>query len=117
MFSQDLEEEVHAQNPVLDSAQKAAKRLSDQNKENPEFCAKISSRLASVSAPLTTLSASLTDKQGKLDRVLKAVEKYEQEKAPLEEYLKETQSAMEELHPFGIDAEEGEKQVENLEVS
>ena len=102
---------------MLDSAQKSAKRLLEQNKENPDVCAKINARLVSISAPLTKFSSSLTDKQGKLDRVLKAAEKYEEEKAPLEQYLEETQSSLEELGPFGINVEAGEKQVEDLQVS
>ena len=118
MFSfKELEEEICAINPVLDSAQKVAKRLLEENKDNPDVCAKINTRLVSVSSPLTKFSSSLTDKQGKLDRVVKAAEKYEEEKAPLEKYLEETQSAMEELEPFGVNVEAGEKQVENLQVS
>ena len=101
----------------MDSAQKSAKRLLEQNKDNPDVCSKINSRLNSVSMPLIKISASLKDRKGKLDRVQKAVEKYEEEKGPLVEYLTETQNAVEELEPFGIKVEDGEKQVDNLKVS
>lgn len=46
----------------------------------------------------------------------KAVEKYEKEKEPLVDYLGATQTAVEELVPFGVDVEDGERQVENLKV-
>ena len=116
MSSKDLEEEIEKKNPVLESAQKSAKRLLEQNKENPGVCAKIDARLTAISVPLGKLSASLTDKQGKLDRISEAVGKYEEEKAPLVQYLEETQNALDELRPFGIAIEEGEKQIDSLQV-
>lgn len=102
---------------MLESAQKSAKRLSEQNKDQPEVCSKINARLATVSSPFTKSLETLKDKQGKLDRVQKAAEKYEEEKRPLVEYLEEAHSAVEELQPFGINVEDGDKQIEDLKVS
>ncbi len=66
--------------------------------------------------PLSKVLTSLEDKQKKLSRVQKALEKYEKEKEPLEEYLTATNVTVEECEPFGIDVDEGEKQLADLKV-
>ena len=80
------------------------------------MCAKINERLSTASVPLTNLLKSLEDKQKRLDRVKKAVVKYEEQKAPLEEFLTEANASVEETEPFGIDLEKGEEQLKDLKV-
>lgn len=117
MFSlQTLEEEICQHKPTLQSAQNAAKELLDRNRDNPHVCAKINERLSTASVPLANLLKSLEDKQKRLDRVKKAVVKYEEQKAPLEEFLTEANTSVEEAEPFGIDLEKGEEQVTDLKV-
>ena len=59
----------------------------------------------------------LEERQKKLEKTDELVRKYEEEKRPFEEFINATNVDMEEQEPFGLDEEEGERRIEQLNVS
>ena len=103
--------------PSLENAQSSAKILLELNKDNPRSCSAVNDQLNTVSVPLADLLTSLEDKQGKLNKVTEVLDKYEEEKEPFEKFITVANATLEELEPFGMDEEEGKKQVKELNVS
>ena len=102
--------------PELEDIQELAKDLLEANKSDPKVCENIVDRLNDVAKPFDSLVNDTEDKQKKLDTVKKAIDNYNNEKNPLEEFIKATEEKVDHLEPFGLDPEEGDKQTEELEV-
>ena len=98
-------------------ARASANNLLVLSKGNARACAVINDRLKEVSLPLADVMTHMEDRKSKLDRVDELLRKYEKEKGPFEELITEASVAVDALEPFGLDEEEGKKQVEKLNVS
>eukprot|EP00794_Sanderia_malayensis_P004727 gene4727-5350_t len=110
-----LNGEIQEHKPSLENAKASAQKLLDINQSSPHACAGITSQLNSVSVPLAELLTSLDDKQKKLDKAKDVLVKYDEVKQPFEEFVIATNVELDEMAPFGLDAEEGEKQSEKLD--
>ena len=114
--NQIMEGEVSELKPAIEAAQRTAKQLLEQNRGNPVACAEIETRLDAARAPLSNAMSSIEERQKKLERINKAIDKYEEEKLVIEELLVESKSEIDEIEPFGSDLEKGEEQVKIMEV-
>ena len=114
--NQIMEGEVSELKPAIEAVQRTAKQLLEQNRGNPVACAEIETRLDAARAPLSNAMSSIEERQKKLERINKAIDKYEEEKLVIEELLVETKSEIDEIEPFGTDLEKGEEQVKIMEV-
>ena len=98
-------------------AKESASALAALCKGNPRVCAAINDRLNGVSVPLADLMTYIEERKNKLDKTDELLRKYEEDKRPLEESITAANIALEELEPFGLDEDEGKKQIEKLSVS
>ena len=114
---QEIQSEIQMHRPSLENAQNSAKILLELNKDNPRSCSAVNDQLNTVSVPLADLLTSLEDRQGKLNKVTEVLDRYEEEKKPFEEFITVANATLEELEPFGLDEEDGKKQVKKLNVS
>ena len=98
-------------------AKESASTLAALCNGNPRVCATINDRLNEVSVPLADLMTYMEERKNKLDRTDELLRKYEEDKRPFEESITAANVALEELEPFGLDEEEGKRQIEKLNVS
>ncbi len=111
-----MNEEISQHKPSLKSAESSAQVLLDANKSSPQATLGITEQLNSVSSPLVDLLTSLEEKQKKLEKVKDVLKKYEEEKVPFESFIESAAVNLEEMKPFGLNVEEGEKQCVKLDV-
>lgn len=114
---QALEEEIVKRRPQLETAQKTAAELLEANKNDPEASAAIVEQLNSVTLPFSDLVNKLEEKQKKLATIKKALDTYNKEKEPLEEFITATEQKVDQQEPFGLDVEKGDEQLAELDVS
>ena len=98
-------------------AKASANSLVVLNNGNPRACAAINDRLNEVSLPLADMMTYMEERKNKLDKADELVRKYEEDKRPFEEFITAASVTVDELEPFGLDEEEGKKQMEKLNVS
>ena len=98
-------------------AKASAHNLISLNNGNPRACAAINERLNGVSLPLADLMTYMEERKNKLVKTDELLCKYEEDKRPFEEFITAASVTVDELEPFGLDEEEGKRQVEKLNVS
>lgn len=112
-----LTNEIDRQKDELQSCQQMSIGLIELNRNNKDGCNSITTRLHKITSSLVELENALEDKQRKFGSVRKYLDKYHQLKIPVDEYLAATDARLDELTPFGLDVETGEKHQKELEVS